>query len=118
MKKSPILYGLALLTGTWIGIQGLNKTAEIILPETLPKIEYVNNDSLPDLVYGPFEKKYQIYLQKEDGTYIPKAVVDGREKARKDSIFQIKKTKLDSIYKVKQDSFKRAFENKLEKVLK
>ncbi len=93
-----------MIIGTWLGIQGLKKTAEIILPETFPKIEDVNKDGLPDLIYGPFEKKYQIYLQQKDGTYIPRSIIDAKEKA-----------KLDSIYQVKQDSLKRVYESKLEK---
>ena len=125
MKKT-IMYGLSILVGTWLGIQGLHRTAELIMPESLPKIKDVNKDGLPDLVYPAFEKKYRIYLQQKDGNYIPKAFVDAKEKHKLDSIYnarkrrigsvyQQQKTRLDSVYRARQDSLKKVYENKLEK---
>lgn len=66
-------------------------------------IEYVNNDSLPDLVY----KTGEVYLQTKKGNFI----------SYEDALQQ-QKEKLDSIYQIKQDSLKGVFENKLEKRVK
>ena len=70
---------------------------------TNAKIEYVNNDSLPDLVYPTGE----IYLQTKEGTFVSY-----------DEVLKKEKEKLDSIYQLKQDSLKRIYENKLEKEVK
>lgn len=64
------------------------------------KMEYVNNDSLPDLKFPNGD----IYLQTNEGKFVSY-----------ESVMQEKKAKLDSIYQMKQDFLKKVFENKLEK---
>ena len=81
----------------------LRGTDYIIINPTKTKITYINSDSLPDLVYNSQE----IYLQTKEGKFISYKDVLKQEKA-----------KLDSIYQVKQDSLKKVFENKLEKDVK
>ena len=63
------------------------------------RLEYINNDSLPDLVY-----KEGIYLQKKDGSFV----------SYKDVLKQ-QESKMDSIYQAKRDSLKKVYESKLEK---
>lgn len=64
------------------------------------KIKYINDDSMPDLVYETEE----IYLQTKKGKFVSYNEVIEKEKY-----------KLDSIYQVKQDYIKDVFRNKLEK---
>lgn len=69
----------------------------------LPKIEYINQDSLPDLKYP----NGNWYLQTKEGNFVSY-----------ETVMQQKRAKLDSRYQVKQDSLKKIYENKLEEIIR
>jgi len=105
-NKNGIAFWIGLMFGGWMGlISGAistQNTYKDFIPERT-KIEYINSDNLPDLVY----KTGEIYLQTKQGNFVSY-----------NEILQKEKAKLDSIYQIKQDSLKRVFENKLEKEVK
>jgi hypothetical protein len=61
------------------------------------QMKYVNNDTLPDLVY----KTGEIYFQRKDGRF-----------ESLDSVMKHENIKIDSIYRTKQDSIKNVYRNK------
>ncbi len=110
MKKNEmemITFGFmigAMVFGLFLG--GTTKHFQAKYENTIPTnahMEYINKDSLPDLVYPTGET----YLQTKEGNFISY-----------NEILQQEKSKLDSIYQAKQDSLKRVYENKLEKEVK
>ena len=111
-KNHSSLAGAAVLTTALVGItfwgmlfkgaHEVEKAKEYFKP-TNAHLKYINKDSLPDLVY----KTGEIYLQTKQGNFVSYNQVLEQEKA-----------KLDSIYQIKQDSLKKIFENKLEKRVK
>ena len=84
------------------GTHEIEKAKEYFKPKNA-HLEYVNKDSLPDLVY----KTGEIYLQTKQGNFVSYNQVLKQEKA-----------KLDSIYQAKQDSLKNVYQSKLEKGVK
>lgn len=65
--------------------------------------EYINNDSLPDLVY----KTGEIFLQTKEGNFVSYENMLNKEKL-----------KIDSLYQVKQDSLKKVYGSNLENEVK
>ncbi len=84
----------------------ITKDAYIPLVEKT-RIEYVNKDTLPDLVLGNSE----IYLQRKDGGFESyKSIVEAEQAKMKDSLdnkiknLATERTNLDAIYRTKMDS--------------
>lgn len=106
-------------------LEKLNRAKyETLNPENA-HVEFVNNDSLLDIVY----KTGEIYLQTKEGNFVSYKNVLQQEKSKLDSAYRAKadslkeilqqeKSKFDSAYQAKADSLKRVYENKLEKEVK
>ncbi len=99
---TTVLTGVTFLGMFYKGIHDVKKAKKYFKP-TNAHTEYVNNDTLPDLVY----KTGEVYLQTKEGTFV-----------NYNDVLQQEKAKLDSAYQTKKDSLRKVFENKLEKELK
>jgi hypothetical protein len=74
------------------------KDLRTIIQKTNPsqiQIKYVNQDTLPDLVY----KTGEIYLQTKEGNFVSYTSIASQEKTRIDSIYKAKQDSIKSIYK-------------------
>jgi len=90
-----IALGVSILTN----MQQCSNTNNLraIIEQTNPNqihLKYVNNDSLPDLVY----KTGEIFLQTKEGNFVSY-----------DSVRVQEKRKIDSIYQAKEDSIKKMY---------